>query len=161
MKTNLQMIATAFSHFQQKDYSACEKTLNRIKNNFSLEDDEFQLFIVAEITQPKKDLAEKLINEGKSYLVGDAQYLVNRDYLKKSLKILIRFKTTEPYFTEEADEEDKIEINYYCEGAIYFDEEGINCISANGGKSASHLRKEIKKIVEDWLSSEFGKVEHW
>jgi hypothetical protein len=49
--TNLEVIALAFEQFNNADYPACEKTLFRIRNNFTIESDELDISIVAEIAR--------------------------------------------------------------------------------------------------------------
>jgi len=156
--TNLEIIALAYSQFNSCDYGECEKTLNRIKRCFALEHDEYRLAMKAELTQPSRDLAEKLIAEGKGELVGDASYRVSEGYLKYDIQVTINFISLDPYFIHQFDDDDDDDVPVYFCGRVNLDVDGISSISANGGVQTAVMRKELKNLIKKWLNSEFGKV---
>lgn len=159
---NQKVIAQAWAQFNSGDLIACQSTLDRINRNFALESDEFTLQLDAKLYQPLKDIAEKLIEDGKPNLIGDTEYIATKAYLKYDLKIQIHFKAVDHYDYDDADEDMEIEpAFYYCSGHVRFDNEGIAAISANGGEKAKHWHKAIKKLVERWLKEELGKVKEW
>lgn len=155
MTTNLDMIAQAHQQFNAGDLTGCEKTLARIEKNFALEHDEYLFKIVSKIDQPHRETAEKLIEDGKDFLVGDVQYLADRTYLRQ-IRTRIDFRSVLPYF-----EDDDMSVRIYFNGHFRFDETGIHTVVANGGASTKRNRIELNKLIEKWLSSKFGAVEEW
>lgn len=140
---NSEKIREIYELFKFKDVR-CYAELDRLKNNFEIDDDELIFEIKAESTQPMRELAEKLISEGKKELVGDKQFLLNKEYLKEEIKTIIYVKNR---FGK------KILFNIQ----IRLDEDGeiaaIVCPS-----KYSEQRKYAKKIVEKWLKKEFGSI---
>lgn len=159
--TNLQIIALAYAQFAENKLDDCEKTLSRIRKLFEIDHDEYRFEIVAEITQPLKETAEKLIEAGQPELVGDENYRATEAYLKKEIKTLIRFKSVDPYAVERVEEDDEDGIEFYFAGHYRFDAKGIAASALTGGQHTKHLRNEVKLIIEEWLYGEFGSIKNW
>jgi hypothetical protein len=154
---NRDMIKKAWAEFDGGDLAACLKTLDRIRRNFALTDDEFDLELIADLEQPSKAIAEQLIADGKADWVGDWQYLTDRAYLKWELRISIRYRAVSPYRIYVDEDGDT---RLYCQGRIRLDRDGdITSLTSCGGQAAIYWRQEIKRLAERWLRQEFGKVE--
>jgi hypothetical protein len=160
--TNQQIIAKAFTQFSQGDLSGCQATIDRINKNFALASDEFNLSLNAKLYQPQKEIAERLIADGKKELVGDANYIVTKQYLNHDLKIQILFESIDACGVIEGDEDCGIESTLiYFKGHVRFDNKGISGMVSSGRGSDKYWRDEIKKLCNKWLKKEFGKVEEY
>jgi hypothetical protein len=138
---NFEKIREIYELFKFKDVR-CYTELDRLKRNFEIDDDELIFKIKAESTQPMLELAEKLISEGKKELVGDEQFLLNKQYLKEEIKTIVYAKNR---FGK------KILFNIQ----IRLDEDGEIASILCPGKY-SEQRKYAKKVVERWLKKDFG-----
>jgi len=138
---NFEKISEIYELFKFNDVH-CYVELDRLKNNFEIDDDELIFDIKAESAKELKELAEKLITEGKSYLVGDDEFVKNKEYLKQSIKTIIYAKN-------------RFGKKTLFRMSIRIDEEGeIACIVCPS--KYSEQRKYAKKVVECWLNKEFG-----
>ena len=160
--TNLSQIAQAHALFNDVDLVECKRLLKRIANNFEIDHDEYIFTGQFELYQPIKEMAEKLIDEGKPALVGDINYLADKSYLKYDIKTAIDVRSKFPYdsYSSESidpDDEDEV-VNLYFNGRYRFDHEGICSSTGNGGAKTKQMRDEIKKIINQWLQQEFGKA---
>jgi rRNA maturation protein Nop10 len=140
---NFEKIKEIYELFKFDDVR-CYVELERLKNNFEINDDDLIFEIKAESSQPMKEIAEKLIADGKKELVGDEIFMLNNEYLKEDIKTNIYIKNR---FGKKT-------LFRIC---IRLDEDGeIAAITAPS--KYSEERKYSKKVVEKWLKKEFGKV---
>jgi hypothetical protein len=137
---NTQVIKKCFDLLEQSKLEECSKLLKKLERNFSIEDDdEFSIYIETSLSQPKKQLAEKLINEDRSDLVGDKNYLEQKGYLKYKLSIRVFYK------------KDGLA------GHVNINKDGIS----SGQCSNKQDYIEFKKYVHKWLQKEFGKCDEF
>lgn len=140
---NSEKIKEIYDLFKFSDVR-CYIELERLKANFEIDDDELIFDIKAKSCQPMKELAEKLIADGKKELVGDESFLLNKEYLKEDIKTNIYVKNR---FGKKT-------LFSIC---IRLDEDGeIAAITA--APKYAEQRKYAKKIVEKWLKKEFGSL---
>lgn len=169
--TNLAKIAEAHALFEDGNLNDCDKTLKRITNNFQIEHDEYVFTGLFELYQPTKELAEKLIDEGKPELVGDNDYLADKAYLKYAIKTVVYVESTDPYDVIDDEDDDawgpdsqlpySEPIKLYYHASYRMDGQGICSSTGNGGKKTKHMREEVKTVITKWLKQEFGKVNEW
>ncbi|WP_347990067.1 hypothetical protein [Methylomonas sp. AM2-LC] len=161
--TNLSQICLAHKLFADRSLAECNKLLSRIAKNFEIDHDEYAFSGKFELDQPSKEMAEKLIEDGKQELVGDKDYLAKNDYLRWEIRTIIQVDSKSPYETYSLEdlveeENDAAEIvNQYYHGSFRFDKDGICSSTGNGATKTKHMRNEVKKIINNWLEQEFGK----
>lgn len=149
---NKDFIIEAFAAFKENNFAKCNRFLTRLKNNFSLNDDEFTFSLVAELTQPNKKLGDKLHKENKLELIGDDAYIASKSWLKEELTIKINVVSKNGrLITVDDDADDGFSYTKYDRATYRFDDEAF---ISGMGDSYKILRPEIEK----WLNQEFGSL---
>lgn len=137
---NFEKLQEIYSLFNHGDVR-CYAELERLRNNFEIDDDELVFEIDATSCQPMKEIAEKLISEGKKDLVGDEKFLTNQAYLKEEIKTNIYVKN-------------RFGKKTLFHMSIRLDGDGeIAAITSR--HKCSEEREYAKKVVNKWLKKEF------
>jgi hypothetical protein len=137
---NFEKIKEIWELFNNKDI-CCVKELDRLRNNFEIDDDEWHFTLTADIVSPMKDLAEKLIAECMSELVGDEEFVESKGYEKDEIKVSILAESQWA----------KACLNYRLDE--YGDVAAVVCRSAN-----VDMRRYVRKVIDNWLNEEFGNL---
>lgn len=131
---NIDIIKSAFEAHKNGELQQAEKLSSRIGANFNLQDDDYVFSIISELYQPYAKVSRELVKDSRSSLIGDKS-LPKRVDLKIAIDVNV--------------------VNDSGSLRVVFDDEGIRSITQ---QRAGQYANDVNEIVENWLESEFGKL---